>query len=92
MLIFFNKFGPTYRDIVRTNIHIISLQKYYPRKARGMLLDAMETCDVDFVKAAIDECERSGLPDTDPDVLGGRNRFEFLSCKTGIRLAASLIT
>jgi hypothetical protein len=56
-----------------------------------MILDAMETCDIDFFKAALDECQRTSIPDTDPDVKGARNRFEFLSCKTGFLLLVFII-
>ncbi|XP_045216175.2 uncharacterized protein LOC123566288 [Mercenaria mercenaria] len=62
-------------------------ESFYPRRARRILLNAMETCDLDFVKGALEECKRTGLPDTDPDVMGARNRFEFLSCKTELYVA-----
>lgn len=48
-----------------------------------MLLNAMETCDLDFLKFALGECERYGLQDSDPDIRGAKQRLEFLSCKTG---------
>lgn len=48
-----------------------------------MLLKAMEECDMVELEKALQACMQYGIPDTDPDVVGAKNRLEFLSCKKG---------
>lgn len=61
----------------------VFLKTFYKRKTRRMVQEAMQDSDIGMLETALQACNQYKLPENDTEVVGARNRLEFLTCKRG---------
>lgn len=80
---YFKMFMLLLLSICVDDMFLFCLKSFYKRKARRMVCEAMKTYDINTLTLAVDACRKYDLQETDPDVIGAKNRLEFLCCKHG---------